>query len=133
MVIQVMHTNSLDDGDDDDNDQDHNLEDNEEYEEADDNIEEQVESVEVSLKGTCSVDDEELSMFDDKDGNGNDNDDEGSNKPGLEISNVSSIAISQEYQLPMVNSLDIQNPPTNDSPVSTPQSLCRQDSHEITV
>ena len=130
MVIQVMHTNSLDDGDDDD-DQDHNLEDNEEYE-ADDNIKEQVESVEVSLKGACSVDDEELSMFDDKDGNGNDNDDDGSNK-GLEISNASSIAISQEYQLPMVNSLDIQNPPTNDSPVSTPQGLCRQDSHEITV
>ena len=120
--IQVIHTNFLDDGDDeDDDDQDHDVDDNEEYVEADDTIEEQVEKLEVSLEGACSVADEELGMFDDQDGNGDDNGDDKSNK-GLEISNASSIAInSHGYQLSTVNSPDIQNTPTNDSPVTTPE------------
>ena len=88
--------------------------------EADDTIEEQVESLEVSLEGACSVVDEELDMSDGHDGNGDDNDDDGSNK-GLEISNASSTAISHEYQLPSVNSPEMQNTPTNDSPVTKPQ------------
>ena len=90
--------------------------------EADDTIEQQVESLEVSLEGACSVVDEELGtcMSDGQDGNGDDNDDDGSNK-GLEISNASSTAISHEYQLPTVNSPEMQNTPTNDSPVTKPQ------------
>ena len=117
----MIHTNFLDDGDDeDDDDQDHDVDDNEEYVEADDTIEEQVEKLEVSLEGACSVADEELGMFDDQDGNGDDNGDDKSNK-GLEISNASSIAISHGYQLSTVNSPDIQNTPTNDSPVNTPE------------
>ena len=39
-------------------------------------IEEQVEKLEVSLEGACSVADEELGMFDDQDGNGDDNGDD---------------------------------------------------------
>ena len=76
--------------------------------------------LEVSLEGACSVVDEELDMSDGQDGNGDDNDDDGSNK-GLEISNASSTAISHEYQLPTVNSPEMQNTPTNDSPVTKPQ------------
>ena len=86
----MIHTNFLDDGDNEgDDDQDHDVDDNEEYVEADDTIEEQVEKLEVSLEGACSAADEELGMFDDQDGNGDDNGDDKSNK-GLEISNASS-------------------------------------------
>ena len=117
--IQVIHTNFLNDDNDDDGIDDNDEE--EDYVEADvlqnsgqqheldycddddDVVEEQLESLEVSL--TCSVTNKELGAFDDQDDN-DDQEDESTEQ--LETPNSPSLPIQEEFQPYTMNSSDIK-------------------------
>lgn len=123
--IQVIRTNFLGDDDDDGDDNGDEQEYDEggsptpdqqyEIEHCDDDIEEPVESLEVSLEEACPVVDKELGAFDDDECN-----------EGLEIPNAPSLATPGEYQPLMMNSSELQNTPSNDDSTVTATPECKE-------